>query len=201
VPTLEVTVDRGDIDARALLDSHGRVAHELRCKGDLAGALALTQKAQALAPDDPQLQHYLAYMLAICPDPKLRDAERAVELAKKAVAAAQDKWEFWSTLGVANHFAGDDRAAVKALARSLDLHQSGHAFVYFALAAAHQKLGNKEEALKWYERGPDRPSRPARNKAAGESPPPSRSLTGPASPRRSVCAPGALPASLFRRHL
>jgi hypothetical protein len=33
-------------------------------------------------------------------------------------------------------------------------------------------------------------------KAAGEFSPPSKILTGPASPRRSVCAPGATTPSL-----
>jgi uncharacterized membrane protein len=36
-------------------------------------------------------------------------------------------------------------------------------------------------------------------KAAGEVSPPSRSLTGPAKPRRSVCAPGAMASSFYRR--
>jgi hypothetical protein len=42
---------------------------------------------------------------------------------------------------------------VKALTRSLELRQWGDAFDYFPLAAAHQKLGNKGEARKWYDRG------------------------------------------------
>jgi hypothetical protein len=36
-------------------------------------------------------------------------------------------------------------------------------------------------------------------KAAGEVSPPSRSLTGPARPRRSVCAPAAMALSFYRR--
>src|SRR5262249_12454277 len=36
-------------------------------------------------------------------------------------------------------------------------------------------------------------------KAAGEVSPPSRFLTGPATPRRSVCAPAALAFSFYRR--
>ena len=63
------------------------VAHKLRCQGDIGGALAAIRKAQGFAPDDVWLQMYLAHLLAVCPDPKLRDAKRAVELASKAVAA------------------------------------------------------------------------------------------------------------------
>jgi tetratricopeptide (TPR) repeat protein len=150
MPRLEVTVDRGDVDAYLAARS---VGDELRRKGDFAGALAAIQKAQAFAPADPGIDIQLAYLLAMCPDPKLRDPQRAVELAKNAVDAAPNRWELWRTLGIAHHFAGDDEAAVKALTRSLELHPSGHAFVFFPLAAAHQKLGNKQEARKWYDRG------------------------------------------------
>jgi WD40 repeat protein len=149
-PRLEVTVDRGDLDAYLVAE---QVGNELRRKGDVAGALAALQKAQALAPADPGMNNELAYLLALCPDPKLRDPQRAVELARKAVNAAPNTWSYWSTLGIAYHFAGDDAAAVKALTRSLELRKSAEAVVYFPLAAAHQKLGHKEEARKWYDRG------------------------------------------------
>jgi tetratricopeptide (TPR) repeat protein len=148
-PPLEVTIDRGDIDPwprRAEPD-------ELRRKGDLAGALAAIRQAHAVSPDDANHDNYLAYMLALCPDPKLRDANRAVELATKAVATVPGRWEYWRTLGIAQHVAGEEKAAVRALTRSLELRPDGEAFDYFPLAAAHQQLGNKEEARKWYDRG------------------------------------------------
>jgi WD40 repeat protein len=151
VPPLEVTVDRGGLD---VWPDAVRAADGLRCQGDLAGALAAIQKAHATSPDDePWHNNYLAYLLVLCPDPKLRDATRAVELGKKSVEAAPNIWAFWRTLGMAHHFAGDENAAVRALTRSLQLRQSGEAFDYFPLAAAHQKLGNKEEARQWYDRG------------------------------------------------
>jgi tetratricopeptide (TPR) repeat protein len=125
----------------------------MRSKGDLTGALAVMEKAQALEPDNIDLGHYLGYLLAICPDPKRRDAKRAVELIEKAVAAVPNTRNYWRALGLARHFAGDDEAAVKALTRSLELQRTGEAFDYFLLAAAHQQLGNKEEAHEWYGRG------------------------------------------------
>jgi tetratricopeptide (TPR) repeat protein len=150
VPPLAVTFDRGDFDAYQTAKG---VADELRGKGDLAGALAVIRKAQAITPDDADLNNYLAWLLAICPDPKLRDARRAVELARKAVDTAQDRWQYLRTLGLAQHFAGDDKAAVQALARSLELRRGGDAFDYFSLAAAHQRLGHKEDARNWYDQG------------------------------------------------
>jgi serine/threonine protein kinase/WD40 repeat protein len=155
-PALQVTVDLGQfaqvVFARELQTLIAQ-ADFLRAKGDLAGTLAVLRKAQALAPDEAQHNAYLAHMLAICADPKLRDPQRAVELAKKAVDAVPNKWEYLRTLGLAHHVAGDDNAAVKALTRSLELRQGGDAFDYFPLAAAHQKLGHKEEARQWYDRG------------------------------------------------
>jgi tetratricopeptide (TPR) repeat protein len=146
-----VTIDRGGLDAWREAE---RAADGLRRQGDLAGALAAIQKAHALYPDDDAWHNnYLAYLLVLCPDPKLRDARRAVELANKAVGAEPNKWEYLRTLGQAHHFAGDDEAAVKALTRSLELRQWGNVFDYFPLAAAHQQLGDKEEARKWYDRG------------------------------------------------
>jgi serine/threonine protein kinase/WD40 repeat protein len=153
MPPLEVTIDRGDVEVRLLTEGYLRVCHELRTKGDLAGALAAIQKVQARTPDDPRVNSYLAWMLVVCPDPQLRDAQRAVQLAKKAVAAEPNRWESMRALGVAHHFAGDDEAAVKALTRTIALRTSGNAFDFFPLAAAHQKLGHKQVARQWYDLG------------------------------------------------
>jgi serine/threonine protein kinase/WD40 repeat protein len=151
VSPLEVTIDRVGLDAWSEAE---RVADGLRRQGDLAGALAAIQKAHALSPDnDAWHNNYLAYLLALCPDPKLRDAPRAVELGKKSVEVAPDTWGMWRTLGITHHFAGDDEAAVQALTQSLKLRQGGEAFDYFPLAAAHQKLGHQKEARQWYDRG------------------------------------------------
>ncbi len=125
----------------------------MRRRGDLAGALAWARKAQAAAPEDADANNYLAWMLVICPDPKTRDVRRAVTLAEKATGA-RPIWQHLRTLGLAHHFAGDDSKAVKALNRSLELRGGvGEVFDCFPLAAAHQRLGNKGEARKWYDRG------------------------------------------------
>lgn len=148
---LQVTVDLGALDP-AVNDLITQ-SDVLRRKGDLAGALAVIEKAHARAPDDPSLNNYLAWLLATCPDPKQRDAQRSVRLAQKAVDAAPNVWGHWRTLGVAQHVAGDDAAAVKSLTRSLELHKDGESFDYFPLAAAYQRLGHKGQARKWYDSG------------------------------------------------
>jgi serine/threonine protein kinase/WD40 repeat protein/tetratricopeptide (TPR) repeat protein len=92
----------------------------------------------------------LAWFLATHPDPKLRDPIRAVALAKKAVEAAPTEGLYWNTLGAAQYRAGDWKAAVAALKKSMELRQGGDAFDFFFLAMACERLGQKEQARKWY---------------------------------------------------
>jgi tetratricopeptide (TPR) repeat protein len=137
----------------AWVPGHVRLVNALRTKGDQVDAIAALQKAHALAPNDHWITDVLAWLLAICPDPKVRDAKQAVALAKRAVDAAPNETWYWRTLGVAHFYAGDHQAAVEALTRALQLAKSAEAFDYFPLAMAHQQLGQKEEAKKWYEQG------------------------------------------------
>jgi WD40 repeat protein/Flp pilus assembly protein TadD len=148
-PPLVVKVDQENID---IYVNTATVIHKLRLKGDPAGAVAAIQKALTAAPEDPELNNALAWMLVIAADPKARDAKRAVALAQKAIKAWPNRWEPWRTLGLAHHFDGNNQNAVEALRKSLAFRRSGDASDYFPLAAAHQQLGNKE-AREWYDRG------------------------------------------------
>ena len=147
---LQVKVDQEDIDNYV---NTGAVVHKLRVKGDHAGAVAAIQKALTAAPEDPNLNNALAWMLVIAADPKVRDAKRAVALAQKAIKGWPNRWEPWRTLGLAHHFDGNNLKAVEALRKSLAFRRWGDACDYFPLAAAHQQLGNKKEACEWYDRG------------------------------------------------
>jgi tetratricopeptide (TPR) repeat protein len=93
----------------------------------------------------------LAWFLATCPNAALRDPKRAVELARNAVELAPKSWGIQNTLGVAHYRAGDWKAAITALEKSIELSQAGAAFDYFFLAMAHWKLGDKAEAKKRYD--------------------------------------------------
>jgi tetratricopeptide (TPR) repeat protein/serine/threonine protein kinase len=93
----------------------------------------------------------LAWLLATCPDAKLRDPHKAVELARKAAQLAPKEGDCWKALGVAHYRAGDWKAAVAALDKSLELGPGGGAVSGFFLAMAHQKLGNHDGARKAYE--------------------------------------------------
>jgi len=89
--------------------------------------------------------------LATCSEPKLRDPDKAVELAKKAVQLAPKDGNYWSTLGVAHYRAGDWKAAVVALDKAMELRQGGDAYDGLFMAMAHRRLGNREVARKWFD--------------------------------------------------
>jgi tetratricopeptide (TPR) repeat protein len=93
----------------------------------------------------------LAWLLATCHDAKLRNPTRAVELARKAVKLAPKVGGYWNTLGVAHYRAGEEKAAMAALEKALELGNSGDAIDWLFLAMAHQKLGQRDEARKWYD--------------------------------------------------
>jgi tetratricopeptide (TPR) repeat protein len=105
----------------------------------------------SLWPKNPDCHNDLAWLLATCPDPMIRNPRRAVELAGKAVALAPRHGQFWNTLGVAQYRAGDGKAAVAAFDKSMELRAGGDAFDWFFLAMTQQKLGDPAEARKRYD--------------------------------------------------
>jgi tetratricopeptide (TPR) repeat protein/serine/threonine protein kinase len=101
---------------------------------------------------DPEILLELGWLLATCPDLKLRDARQAVQLAKKFVEMAPQKPGYWCILGLAHYRAGDWKPAITALQRSVDLHKGKALFFdYLFLAMAHQQLGNRDQARKAYD--------------------------------------------------
>ena len=71
--------------------------------------------------------------------------------AKQAVEQTPQEGAFWNTLGVAQYRAGDHRAALDALQKSIDLRQGGDAFDYFFLSMSHWQLGDEDEARRWFD--------------------------------------------------
>jgi uncharacterized protein HemY len=72
-------------------------------------------------------------------------------LAQKAVQRAPRAGPYWNTLGVAHYRAGDWKAAVAALNKSMELGQGGDSSDWFFLALAHGRLGDKAQARQWYD--------------------------------------------------
>jgi tetratricopeptide (TPR) repeat protein len=110
------------------------------------------EKALTLAPRDAAINNNLAWLLATQPDPKFRDLGRALELAKEAVGLAAGEGMYWNTLGAAHYRAGDWKAAIEALTKSMGLRKGGDGNDWFFLAMAHWQLGDKSQARSWYDK-------------------------------------------------
>jgi tetratricopeptide (TPR) repeat protein len=107
-------------------------------------------------PDQPEVQRHLAVFLATCPEPKYRDAPRALDLARKAVHQDPKQWSYWGALAIAAYRAGNWKEAVAAGAKARQL--NGGRDTLFFLAMAHWQLGERQaaheryaEAVRWME--------------------------------------------------
>src|SRR5262249_34546615 len=87
-----------------------------------------------VAKREPGYGSSFAWLLTTGPDPKFRDAARAVEVAKKAVESVPESGWAWTTLGVAHYRAGDWKAAIAALDKSMELSKGGGINDWFFLA-------------------------------------------------------------------
>jgi tetratricopeptide (TPR) repeat protein len=120
--------------------------------GKLQDALNDFQQYRKLTHDSPRALNNLAWFFAACPDARLRDPKQAVELAKKAVALLPEEGNYWNTLGVAHYRAGDYKAAVTALEKSVQLKSGGNSTDWFFLAMSRWKLDEHDRARKAYDR-------------------------------------------------
>jgi serine/threonine protein kinase/tetratricopeptide (TPR) repeat protein len=112
-------------------------------------AFADFTKAIELGSKNADEFNTLAWLIATCPDPKLRDGKKAVALAEKAVEWAP-KWEYYNTLGAAYCCAEKWKEAVTALTQSMKRRNGTDSFDLFFLAMAHWQLGNKAVAHNAY---------------------------------------------------
>src|SRR5262249_37760478 len=96
----------------------------------------------------------LAWMLATCEDPSLRQPTEALAYAKRAVKLIEREGTYWNTLGAAYFRVQNWSEASKALRRSMELRGggSGDAYDWFFLAMIHAKLGESQQGLQWYDR-------------------------------------------------
>jgi len=89
--------------------------------------------------------------MVTCADGKSRNSARALEMAKKAVALSPTE-SYWLTLGWACYRTGNWKAALEAAEKAMPLRNGGDCADWFLLAMVHWKLGDKEEARRWYQR-------------------------------------------------
>jgi tetratricopeptide (TPR) repeat protein len=121
--------------------------------GQIEEAQRDLDRAEKVDRDDPYDMYTVAWTLVTCPDPRLRDADRAVEIAAQLVEASPKDGSNWGTLGAGRHRAGDWKGAVAALTKANEFRIADDAGDSFFLAMAHWQLGNKAEARQWYDKG------------------------------------------------
>jgi tetratricopeptide (TPR) repeat protein len=135
--------------------AHYWLGMALRKQGQLDEAIVAYRKVIELKPDNHAASCQLAWLLATCADPKLRDPRQALELAKKGIEFEPEAACFWQILGWAHYRAGAWKASIEALEKSMVLQKrpkGGDSYQWFFLAMAHWQLGNTQEARKWYDR-------------------------------------------------
>jgi len=134
-------------------DHHINLSKALAANGASDEAVACLNEALRLNPDDARDQNDIAWFLANCPDPKVRDPARAVELARKAVDMAPRAGRHRYTLGFALYRNGDWEAAIEALEKAEALGPIGALPSNgFFLAMARWQLGQTDEARAWYDK-------------------------------------------------
>src|SRR5262249_19679149 len=94
----------------------------------------------------------LAWLLATCPEVRLRDPRAAVTYARRAVDLIPTDGNFWNSLGVAYYRARDWDEALSALSRSMELREEGDSFDWFFPPITHARLGPPARARQWYEK-------------------------------------------------
>jgi tetratricopeptide (TPR) repeat protein len=118
-------------------------------KGMANEAIAAFSDVIRLQPDHSIVCDHVAWL---CLDPKIRNPERAVTFAQKAVDLEPQNGTFWQTLGAAQYRAGKWTDSAAALTKSMELRKGGDASVWLFMAMTQWRLGDKDEARKWYEK-------------------------------------------------
>jgi len=137
-------------DRQAL--SHANLGIVLSQAGQFQEVEDICRRIIAASPTSSVAHNNLAWLLATCPDVRLRDPVNAVKLAQKAVDLAPKDGNSWNTLGVARYRAGSYTAAIAALEESKELLGDAESSVNdFFLAMAQWQSGRKDEAVHLYD--------------------------------------------------
>jgi tetratricopeptide (TPR) repeat protein len=90
-------------------------------------------------------------LLTLPGSPKL-DPARALRLADEAIVRCPGERDAWCALGRARSCAGDWKGALVALEKARAINDSDDSALWLLLALAHARLGDRNQALGWYEK-------------------------------------------------
>jgi tetratricopeptide (TPR) repeat protein len=125
---------------RGRADAHLNIGEHVQAVKDFDAALAIDD-------EDTGVLNNFAWVLATSPDDEVRDGERAVKLATKAVELTEEKQaHILSTLAAAYAETGDFEAARKWSQKSVDLNDPEHA------EQLAKELASYEDSKPWRER-------------------------------------------------
>jgi tetratricopeptide (TPR) repeat protein len=143
--------------ARFYADALRHLARGLEQVRRLPEAQDALRRALKLGADDPILQCELARLLVMKSNAAPREAEEAIDLAKKAAAAKPKERACWNTLALAYLRAGQLPLAAETVKKSLALQSPGDdGSEQFVMAMISWRRGEKEAALEWYIQAVDR---------------------------------------------
>jgi serine/threonine protein kinase/Flp pilus assembly protein TadD len=137
--------------AQGLVADYFALAHLCGALGRIEESQKIYRQLLMLVKHAVSLNN-LAWLLATCADSRLRNPTEAVTLAKRAVELEPNNGMWWNTLGAAHYQAGNWKAAIEALNKSMELRKGGDGFDWFFLAMARWQLGDKKDARKWYDK-------------------------------------------------
>lgn len=117
----------------------------------LSAKCEIFEKLAIEFPDIGSQQFAFACLLATCPAPEFRNADRAVATAQRAVQLSPLSQKYWRVLGIAQYRSGTWQAAVDALGKAVELSHGEDNVSRLFLAMAHWQLGDMEQARKSYD--------------------------------------------------
>jgi tetratricopeptide (TPR) repeat protein len=134
------------------LDYHEKRGFALQSAGRIAEAVGAFERALELDPRSTYAMAGAAWWRATSSDASVRDAPRAVALARTVVELAPEYGNAWNTLGVALYRAEEWQAALSALQRSMQLRSGGDAYDWYFMAMLDARAGRGDQARAWFDR-------------------------------------------------
>lgn len=138
--------DLGDVQASSKKPAEARASY-LQALGVWRSLITDFPKEPDYRRDFADTYRDLAWVLATCPDPAVRNFRQAFTFAQQAVLA---DGAFHGTLGVAHYRAGKWKDAIAELEKSIERNKANTARDLFFLAMAHWQLAERDQARKHY---------------------------------------------------